>query len=641
MKKIISLIVLIIATIVASAQQTTLVIDNQTPGWLSSKINYGDQQTLVNLTVTGVINKTDLKFINKLMTTYSLNGKLDLSDAKIVEEKDNYYWDKYWETLNGRLKHFLFPKNLKKIYEALEYVSVDTVTIGGFAMKTIEPSCFYKPNKYIKHLIIREGVDSIKPSGGFNLPSLESVHLPSTLKAIGPEVGDGKYYSHDHYPGIFEWCTKLTKINLPDSIEYFQDRSFIGTPAFADTIRLPKHLKEYYMTTFGEFKDIGDAYMSNWVMDVRDKQIVYIPDSVKKIHFEIPATYMELHTSNKKPLEIENFPNHDCYKKFHVYVPKSSLNDYLHSSWSVFTLLAEPNPATELTISQKTLSLQKGNIKKLNVTILPVDADSQDIIWSTGDDNIASVSQDGKVTGINSGETYIFAALKENPTLKDSCLIKVFQPVSSISLNLTEKEIKVGEDFKLIANVSPDDADNKGILWTSENDLIATVGDGLVTGKKAGKTRITAISQYDNSINADCYVTVLQPVEGISIDKVAIELSNIGESEQLSATIIPDDASNKSVNWKSSDEKVCIVSNGKVVAVGYGTAVVIATTVDGGYMATCSVTVKNTTGIEDIQEHKFPKYTIFTVDGKNIESLQKGINIVRFDNGQTKKVTIK
>ena len=67
----------------------------------------------------------------------------------------------------------------------------------------------------------------------------------------------------------------------------------------------------------------------------------------------------------------------------------------------------------------------------------------------------------------------------------------------------------------------------------------------------------------------------------------------------------------------------------------------IATTVDGGFMATCSVTVENTTGIEDLQEKKSAKYSIFTVDGKHIESLQKGINLIRFDNGQTKKVTVK
>ena len=638
MKKIILLLMLIAATITTSAQQTSLVIDNQTPGWLSSKINYEDQQTLVNLTVTGVLNKTDLEFINKLMNTYSLKGKLDLSDAEIVE----LGYSNPWGILHGRLKHFLFPKDLKEIHDALEYVSVDTVTIGGFAMKTITPSCFDQ-DAYVRHLIIREGVDSIKPSAPSFQYCLESVHLPSTLKVIGPEVGDGQYYSHNHCPGLFEGCTKLTEINLPDSIEYFQDRSFMDTPAFADTVRLPKHLKEYYMTTFGEFKNKGTQYdfYNNWTMCVRDKQVVYISDSVAKIHFNVPDTYMELHISKKKPIKISSLGNGNGYKKIHVYVPKSSLNDYLQSNWSGFTLLAEPNPATIITIDSDTLHVQKDHTKGLNVKILPIDADSKDIIWNIKDVNVAKVSQEGFVTGIHTGETLLYVTLKDNPELKDSCIIKVFQPVSSISLNLTEKEIKVGEDFKLIASISPDDADDKGILWTSENDLIATVEDGLVTGKKAGKIKITAISHYDNTISTDCYVRVLQPVEGISLDKTSLELNKIGESIQLLATIIPDDANNKSINWKSSDEKVCIVSNGKVVAVGFGTAVVIATTVDGGFMATCSVTVENTTGIEDLQEKKSAKYSIFTVDGKHIESLQKGINLIRFDNGQTKKVTVK
>lgn len=311
-----------------------------------------------------------------------------------------------------------------------------------------------------------------------------------------------------------------------------------------------------------------------------------------------------------------------------------------HVATCLVTVL-QPAESISLDVSQYILQLQKGHTKALTATVLPNDADSKDIIWSTEDKGIAKVSQEGIVTGVNTGETYLFAVLKDNPILKDSCLIKVFQPVNSISLNLTEKEIKVGENFKLTANVSPDDADNKNILWKSENDLIAMVENGNVIGKKAGKINITATSEFDNTISATCSVTVIQPVEGISFDKTSMILNNIGESMQLLATIIPDDASNKSVNWKSSDEKVCIVSNGKVVAVGYGTAVVIATTVDGEFMATCSVTVEKTTGIEDLQENKSARYSIFTVDGKHIESLQKGINLIRFDNGQTKKVTVK
>jgi len=83
-----------------------------------------------------------------------------------------------------------------------------------------------------------------------------------------------------------------------------------------------------------------------------------------------------------------------------------------------------------------------------------------------------------------------------------------------------------------------------------------------------------------------------------------------------------------------------MVSNGVVVAVGYGTAVVIATTADGGYMATCTVTVKNSTGINGLTRDKDSSFKIYTVDGKQISSFQKGINIIKFKNGITKLILI-
>ena len=93
MKRFISICMLLGSCLTMLAQATSLVVDNQTPGWLSSKINYGDQATVRNLKVTGYINATDLKFIGTLIQNRSLDGRLDLSDANVVSEtlssKDN------------------------------------------------------------------------------------------------------------------------------------------------------------------------------------------------------------------------------------------------------------------------------------------------------------------------------------------------------------------------------------------------------------------------------------------------------------------------------------------------------------------------------------------------------------------------
>ena len=152
--------------------------------------------------------------------------------------------------------------------------------------------------------------------------------------------------------------------------------------------------------------------------------------------------------------------------------------------------------------------------------------------------------------------------------------------------------LNVGQSELLYATASPVNADNKTLIWSSTDNSILDVDNyGNVTAKKRGVVFVKATSE-DNPLAVDsCKVTVNQPVTGITLNHKSCELHKIGETIQLVATVLPEDASNKEVRWVSSNESVCMVANGTVVAVGYGTSVIIATTVDGNYMATCTVTV--------------------------------------------------
>lgn len=161
--------------------------------------------------------------------------------------------------------------------------------------------------------------------------------------------------------------------------------------------------------------------------------------------------------------------------------------------------------------------------------------------------------------------------------------------------------VDTGEDIQLTATILPYDADNKIIVWSSDNPDVADVnGKGVVTGVKAGKTVIRATSE-DEGISDFCVVTVNQPVTGVSLSKSELSFSKIGDAEQLVASVQPADATNKELNWSSSDESVAIVSNGRVLCSGYGSAIVYVTTVDGGYMASCVVTADDgLTGIDGV-----------------------------------------
>ena len=164
--------------------------------------------------------------------------------------------------------------------------------------------------------------------------------------------------------------------------------------------------------------------------------------------------------------------------------------------------------------------------------------------------------------------------------------------VTNITLSSESISLVEGDNETLTATVSPSNATNKKVIWTSTDGSIASVDNGKVTALKPGKTTIKATSD-DGGKTATCQVTVnarVYNVESVSLDKTSITLTE-GDSQTLTATVSPSNATNKNVSWKSSNTSVATVSNGKVTALKAGTASITVTTEDGGKTATCQVTV--------------------------------------------------
>ena len=177
-----------------------------------------------------------------------------------------------------------------------------------------------------------------------------------------------------------------------------------------------------------------------------------------------------------------------------------------------------------------------------------------------------------------------------------------FINATSIALNKENLSMNLYETETLIATVLPENASDKSVRWTSsDNEVVLVTNNGELHACKAGKAVITAASVYNPEVTASCEVTVLQPVDYLYLDTETLLFDKIGETYQLTATVMPENASNKSVTWASSDEAVCTVSqSGLVTSVGSGTATISATTVDGGKIATCEVTVINTISVQTI-----------------------------------------
>ena len=204
--------------------------------------------------------------------------------------------------------------------------------------------------------------------------------------------------------------------------------------------------------------------------------------------------------------------------------------------------------------------------------------------------------------------------------------------VSSVSLDKTSVSLNVGESVTLGATVKPDNATNKTVTWSSSSSSVASVdASGKVSAVAEGTATITAKA---GDKTATCSVTVTKKVvavESVTLDKSSLEL-NEGETATLTATVKPDNASDKTVTWSSSKTSVATVdANGKVTAVAEGNATITAKA--GNKSATCSVTVtKNVVAVESI-----------TLDKSSLE-LNEGetatlVATVKPDNATNKTVT--
>ena len=257
----------------------------------------------------------------------------------------------------------------------------------------------------------------------------------------------------------------------------------------------------------------------------------------------------------------------------------------------------EPTPpvvsVTSVTLNKTSTSIQVGGTETLTATVSPKDAANKKVTWKSSNAAIASVDANGKVTGVKAGEATITVTTEDGGKTA-TCKVTVSDKeikVTGVKLNKSETSLLVGGNETLTATVLPEDATNQNVTWKSDKPEIATVdANGKVTGVKAGEATITVTTE-DGGKTATCKVTVKPNlVSEITLAALAIY---VGESKAITATVKPDDATNKALTWTSSDETVATVdATGKVTGKKIGTATITATAQDGsGVSGSCTVTV--------------------------------------------------
>ena len=252
--------------------------------------------------------------------------------------------------------------------------------------------------------------------------------------------------------------------------------------------------------------------------------------------------------------------------------------------------------ASGITLDVKDLKLNVGETYQLEALLNPADS-TDTILYESSNKKIAEVSAGGKITAKGKGSCVIFARTDGGSSAY--CNVTVSQQVTGLTVSPDSASIEVGEVLELTATITPGNASDKEVTWTSDDPSICTVNeDGEIKGIKGGATLIKCVSE-DGDLMAYSMITVIEKVTTITLPETA-EVG-VGKKLKLTAVVSGDTASNKKLKWKSSKKSVCTVSkSGTITGKKAGKARIWAKATDGsGVKASCVVRVIKAT--EDIE----------------------------------------
>lgn len=245
-------------------------------------------------------------------------------------------------------------------------------------------------------------------------------------------------------------------------------------------------------------------------------------------------------------------------------------------------LVAVIKPAARVQITAEAKSVAVGETMGLSATVAPADATISAVEWSSGDERIATVDEKGVVTGVKKGSTRITAKAADGSNVRTNISVSVTQNAEAISLDKAEITVSTGKSGMLKATVLPKDASDKGVIWTSSDERIATVNQqGRVTGVARGDCEIIAVSRsMGEAVQAKATVHVQQPIKKVTFGDAPVIYA--GESAKLTWSIEPSDATNQALKFTSGNKKVLTVDeDGTIYGLKAGETFVNAVTTDG------------------------------------------------------------
>ncbi len=520
--------------------------------------------SLTNITVPyGVTKLGDSAFANCCeLTGISLPVSITKMGESVFEDCEN-------------LKAITIPKKVTVIREsAFSYcTSLKNIKIPE-NVKTIESRAFANCDNLVT-VKIPKATTQIDYSSFIWCENLQNIFVDTENTAYSSKNGvlfNKAKTSLLHYPE----GKPDTSYTLPSTVKT------IGKQAFVNSQNLAKVILNNRMTEIGEGAFYRCAHLSeinfpNGITEIEGMAFTGC-DSLTSVDLPQTMNFMSMSGLGFKA-------NGDKVEGFTVKGPKNSpVHDYAieHS----FRFVAKAAYADAITLSTSAFTIEQGLSEQLYVNYTPSFTTVRSIKWTSSKPGVATVSN-GKVTAVYPGTTVITAATSNGKTASCTVTVKRAPNPDNITLNISRTWIGVNEKIKLTPTITPENANNKTVSWSTSDGSVATVdSNGNVVGKKAGTATITAKTANGKTAKATIYVQ--PPATGITIDPKSLVI-RVGQSYQLKSHVDAGTASYKR-GWTSSDNSICYTSgSGLLTGKKVGIVTITVKTYNG---VTCSIPVK-------------------------------------------------
>ena len=586
-----------------------------------------------------------------VIATEAFKDCVALGDLELHEGIREIGSGAFWNC--DKLTTIKIPRSLRSVgrsnYKG-PFADCDNLTSATFGAKTRAiPDYLFGGCIALEKVVLQDTITEIGDYGFYNCTSLINMELSERMTIIGY----GAFYGctaleevvwNDDLQTIeayaFYNCSKLSNVEFTELFTVVNDYTFYGTAlkevvlpynvnsiknnAFAcdtlTTISIPAQTKSINSNAFGSLTELiivgargsaaeefadekGFTFVDGTAASeiyISEEQVQLSVDETYELSVEVePMDAVDeiIWTSSNEDIVSVSPKSGDATKVVIEALEAGNVQVVVSvGSMSAVCHVSVGNYVQELELSDEYLYFDTipGQIQ-LEAEVYPEDAENAQLVWTTSDKNVAIVDQTGLVTAVGNGMARLVVKTADN-SMQKTCFVNVDAVVSVDRVVMQRKEVFISRGQKqLTATVYPLNATNQHLVWSSSNEAIVTVDEnGLITAVSDGQAVITA--QVAGGSMADtCIVTVQAvevPVTGVTISQNSIMLDDVTRSMQLTASVVPENASVQDIYWSSSDSTVATVDEtGKVYAQSGGVAEIVALTKDGDFRAKCTVTV--------------------------------------------------